>query len=184
MNRPSFFEGAGFALLAALLGSGLYLILTAAMTTWTVWRLVVAAVSLAYLIYLLTRSGSRIGQVTTVVAWAGITLAAWWMTPSITTFVLIQTLTIWLVRSLYFHSGVLAALADAALCGLALAAGSVALARTGSLAAGLWCYFLVQALFAVIPAGWPLKQAPPQQDRFELAHRNAEAIVRRHFSSL
>lgn len=184
MKRPGFFEGAVFAVLAALIGGGLHFVLTTLLPSWMAWKLAVSAVALAYLSYLLARGDSRIGRITTLAAWAMATLAAWWLAPTFSLYVLIQLLVIWLARSLYFHSGVLAALADAALCGLALAAGTVAMLRTGSLAMGFWCFFLVQALFVAIPAGWPGRHASTADDRFEQAHRNAEALVRRHFSSL
>ena len=92
---------------------------------------------------------------------------------------------IWLVRSLYFYASVVSALTDLGLSGLALAAAVWAVTHTGSLFLAIWCFFLVQALFVAIPHALSGKAAPGIQpaadrdDRFERAHRAAEAAVRK-----
>jgi len=185
MKRPGFLEGVIFALLAALPGGALHMALAALFPPGVAARLLIALVALAYLLYLLARSGGRIGRVSTVASWSVLALATWWLAPSVTLYALIHLLVIWLVRALYFHGGVPAALADAALCALGVVLALAALSRTGSVALGLWSFFLIQALFTAIPAGWPGKPpaAGPVADRFEQAHRNAEAALRRLFPS-
>ena len=54
--------------------------------------------------------------------------------------------------------------------------------QSGSFALSLWCFFLVQALYAAIPARFPgeggsTADAVPE-DRFQRAHRAAEAALR------
>ncbi len=57
----------------------------------------------------------------------------------------------WLVRSLYFYSGVLPALMDLGLSALSITAAVWAISQSGSVFLATWCFFLVQALFVAIP---------------------------------
>jgi hypothetical protein len=181
MRRPTFLEGAGFALAVAVAGGVAFVLLVPVFAGVPVLKAVVAAATLAYLLYLLARSGTRAGRVTAVAAWALATAAAWWFAPSLLLYLLAQAGFAWLVRSLLFHGGVLAALADLGLTALGLAAAGWALARTGSVGAALWCYFLVAALFVAIPARFPRRAAQGDDgdpDRFQQAHRTAETALR------
>ncbi len=181
MTRPSFVEGAGLALMFAVAGGVTFVLLVPLLAGGVVLKGVVATSTLAYLLYLLARSGARAGRVTAVVAWAVTTVAAWWFTPSLLLYLLIQVGFVWLLRSLLFHGGVLAALADLGLTVLGLAAASWALTRTGSVGAAIWCFFLVAALFVAIPARFPRRPTTDNEvtsDRFQQAHRTAEAALR------
>jgi hypothetical protein len=182
MKKATFFEGVGVALAASLTGSVLYAALTPVFTSGGVLRLLIAGLGLAYVLYLLLRTSEHVGRITTLAAWGLAAVAAWVMAPPLTLYVLVHLGLIWLIRSLYFHSSLLSALADLGLGGLALAAAVWALVHTGSLFLALWCFFLVQALFVAIPPGMNRRSAdrtPNPQDRFQHAHRAAEAAVRK-----
>jgi hypothetical protein len=91
---------------------------------------------------------------------------------------------VWLNRSLYRYSSLLCALADLGLSALGLAAAIWAATHTGSLFLGIWCLFLVQALFVAIPSNMGRNIAETSaglgdEDRFRRAHRSAELAVRR-----
>ena len=181
MKRPTFYEGVGVALAASLFGSVTYSALSVAVGG-SVLRLVIAGLALGYVVYLLGRSGERVGRVTALVAWCAAAVALWLATPSLALYLLLHVGLIWLMRSLFFHASLLAALADLGLGGLALAAGVWAVVHSGSLLLGIWCFFLVQALFVAIPpslARRPRGSGGGQEDGFERAHRVAEAAVRR-----
>jgi len=182
MKRPTFFEGVGVALVASLAGSVLYGALGTVLPSGLVLRLVVAGLGLAYVLYLLGRTSERVGRITTLVAWLVAAGLVWMFVPTLTLYVLLHLGLVWLIRSLYFHASLLAALADLGQSGLALAAGVWALLHTGSLFLALWCFFLVQALFVAIPAS-PRRGhtavKPDADDHFQQAHRVAEAAVRR-----
>lgn len=181
MKRPSFLEGAGVALVAALAGGSLHTALLVLFSPALAARLVIAAVGFAYFLYLLGRNERKTGRISAVAGWLALALAAFWLAPSLPAYVLLHVAAVWLLRSLVIHGGILAALADGGLCVLGLGAALAALVQTGSPALALWCFFLVQALFAFIPAGWPGKSPVPAipEDRFEQAHRSAEAALRR-----
>ncbi len=180
MRRPTFLEGVGVALAASLAGALAYAALTQMATPGSVLRIVVAGLGLAYLLYLLGRSEERVGRVTAVAAWTLAAALLWLAEPPLGFYLLGHAGVVWLVRSLYFHAGVLPALADLGLSGLGLIAAIGAAVQTGSLLLSLWCYFLVQALFIAIPTRAGVRPAPAREDdSFERAHRVAEAAVRR-----
>jgi hypothetical protein len=182
MSAPSFLEGVGVAVVASLAGSIGYWAFSAVLGGGL--RLVIAGLSLGYLLYLLARSRERVGRLTTLAAWSLTALALWWLQSPLSLYVLGHLGALWLVRSLYFHSGPLAALADLGLNAFALAAALWALGHTGSLLLALWCFFLVQALFVAIPARPPREcgdgaAEPDLEAHFQQAQRTAEAALRR-----
>lgn len=184
MRHPTFMEGVAVALVASLGGSILYSALTTVFPADSVLRLLIAGMGLAYVLYLLSRSRERIGRVVTVGLWALAAGVGWLSSPPLELYVLLHGGLIWIIRSLYFCSGVLPALADLGLNGLALAAAVWAAVRSDSVVLIIWCFFLVQALYVAIPPNLSRKPAngparAPQEDRFQQAHRVAEAALRR-----
>jgi len=190
MKRPTFLEGVLVAL-AASLGAGV--LGTALGTLFAgagVLHLVTAVVGLSYVLYLLSRSPERVGRITTLVAWILAAGAAWGLGLPIGLYLLAHLGLIWLVRSLHFHSSLLAAVADLGLSGLGLAAALWAVLHTGSLLLGVWCFFLVQALFVVIPprlSRRPFRPSPGAEgdegdERFRQAERAADAALRKRVS--
>jgi hypothetical protein len=184
MKPPSFFEGVALALALSLIGSLFYGAMILHLPAGGVPRLLIAGLSLAYLVYLLSRGRERIGRLTTLALWIAMAGGVWLWSPPLSLYVLAHVGAIWLVRSLYFQTGLASALADLALNGLALAAAVWALAHSRSLFLGLWCFFLAQALFVVIPGlirppGDDSHSRPDSEDRFQHAHRAAETALRR-----
>jgi len=184
MKRPTFIEGAGVALAASLAGGVLYTALDTVMPGVPVLRLLIAGIVLAYVIYLLGRTPERVGRVTAVAAWLLVAGVLWFTQPPLLLYIAAHLGVVWLIRSLYFYSSALSALADLGLNGLALSAAIVAITRTGSVFLGIWCFFLVQALFVFIPESLQRKSAatpasPADADRFQHAFRAAETAVRK-----
>jgi hypothetical protein len=181
MKAPTFLEGVLVALAASVAGSVLHTASAALLGASDPW-LVVAALGFGYALYLLRRSPERVGRVSALAVWLVAAGALWLIAPSLTLYVTLHVGMLWLLRSLFFHTSPLAALADLGLNGAALAAAVWALAHTGNVLLGLWSFFLMQALFVAIPRGArerPTGGAEPADDRFELAHRVAEGAVRR-----
>lgn len=181
MRTPTFLEGVVVALVASVAGSVLQAALTFLGGTGASW-LLIALLGLGYALYLLWRSPLRVGRVAALAAWGAVAGLLGLAAPSLALYVALHVAALWLLRSLFFHARPLAALADLALSGAALAAGLWAFAHTGSLLLGLWCFLLVQALFVAIPQGAPARRvaaAPPADDRFETAYHVAEAAARR-----
>lgn len=183
MKQPDFLEGVAVALAASLAGSVLYGALEAVFPGIPALRLLIAGFGLAYVVYLLRRSPARVGRVTAVAAWLLLAGVLWFTQPPLLFYVCMHLGAIWLIRSLYFYSSALSALADLGLNGLGLAAAITAFMRTGSLLLGIWSFFLVQALFVVIPnslrrASGAAQAARAEEDRFQHAYRTAERAVR------
>jgi hypothetical protein len=183
MKQPTFLEGVAVALASSLAGGVLYTALGTVFPGVPVTRLLIAGLGLAYVVYLLGRSPERVGRVTAAAAWLLTAGVLWFTHPPLLLYVFLHLGAIWLIRSLYFYSSALSALADLGLSGLALAAGVTALTRTGSVTLGIWCFFLVQALFVVIPKSVTRKPGHSGEDRFQHAYRAAEGAVRKLSSS-
>lgn len=184
-RQPSLFHGVVAALALSLCGAALLGALTPIVGTASAFRIVVALLGLAYLLYLLARSAERTGRIATVVLWSAASAAAWFAAPPLAAYLLLHVGLIWLARSLYHHSSVLSALADLALSVLAVAFAVWAAGRSGSPWLALWCFFLLQAFFVLLPAaiGDDAARARAGHDEdgeaFERAHRAAQAALRR-----
>jgi hypothetical protein len=181
MNRPGLLEGIAVACIASVAGGLLFLVLAPIFSGEGLLRVLVAVIGLCYVVYLLRRSHERIGRITTLVLWAAGAAAITWFAPSFALYTLSHAGLAWLVRALYHSAGPISALADLGLTGIAWASAAWAATQTHSLFASLWCFFLVQALFAVIPAriGNADAEPVPKDDRFERAYRAAQASVQK-----
>jgi len=183
MRRPGFFEGVAVAAIASLAGGACYVALTTIFSSSAVLRFVVAGLGLAYIVYLLSRNEERVGRITVIALWLAAACVLWLIAPSFAAYLCAHLALVWLVRSLYFHASLVAALADLGLVALGLAAAVWSATRSHSAALSIWCFFLVQALYVAIPArvaapDQGTKEAAPE-DRFQHAHRAAEAALRR-----
>lgn len=183
MKYPGIIDGVMFAVIVAV-GAGIAGLALGGFTSLgALLGLVLPWATLVYLVYLFKRSEARSGRVVAVAAWAAVSLACWLFDLHLSQQVLAQAGIIWLVRSLYFHNSLLAALLDLGLVAAGLAAGAWALINTGSAAAALWSFFLLQALFCWIPA-FDRKASETQRDgtessSFHAAHRVAIDAVRK-----
>ncbi len=111
----------------------------------------------------------------------------WCVAPPLPLYLMIHVCAVWLVRSLYFYSGVMPALMDLGLNALSFSAAVWALTRSGSVFLATWCFFLVQALFVVIPPTIKGKTQPERNsaldsENFERARRQADAALRQLFT--
>ena len=187
MKRPSFFHGVIVAAVLGFFASAVVATLTPFVGIGAVLRLVIPALGLAYLLYLFSRSNERVGRVTTLTLWSALAAFAWWMAPPLPFYLLIHVGAIWLIRSLYFYSGVMPALMDLGLSALSISATVWAITRSGSVFLATWCFFLVQALFVVIPPAIKRKHDEQQNaaadcENFELARRQADQALRQLFT--
>jgi len=145
------------------------------------------ALGLAYLLYLFSRSNEHVGRVTAVFLWGALAAVTWWLAPPLPLYLLIHVGAIWLLRSLYYYSGVLPALMDLGLSTLSISATVWAITRSGSVFLATWCFFLVQALFVAIPPAVNSKKRTQQRttadsENFEHARRQADRALRQLFT--
>ncbi len=187
MKRPSFFQGVVVAAILGFFASAVVATLTPFIGLGAVVRIVIPALALAYLLYLFSRSKERTGRVTTLSLWTVLAVVTWWMAPPLPLYMLIHVGAVWLVRSLYFYSGILPALMDLGLSTLSISATVWAITRSGSVFLATWCFFLVQALFVAIPPAMQRKRTAPQEKTldsttFEQARRQADRALRQLFT--
>lgn len=181
MNRPTFLHGVGFAAALAFVTAACVALLSLYVGAGLVVLLAVPAVAFAYIIYLLVSSRERTGRLTILAAWLVLAIVTAWLAPSLTAYVAVHLAALWLVRSLYYHAGIVPALADLALFGLGVAAFNWALTSTGSVFLATWCFFLVQALFTAIPTsivGGCRTAGTTDNTEFERARRSADEALR------
>jgi hypothetical protein len=183
MNGAGFFKGVAVAVVLALLGAIGYAGLATFLSGGLALRLVVVALSGAYLIYLLRAAQDRTGRIATFTGWLVITLGMALYSDGLAIALITQTVLISVVRTFYYHRSALAGLLDLGLSGFALSAALWAGSETGSLFLTAWSYFLVQALFPVIPT-WSARYAAGKatevsEDEFGRAYRTAENAIRR-----
>jgi hypothetical protein len=181
-RTPSFGQDLSAALVLSVAGAALL----AAFAPWlgggTALRAVIALLGLAYVLYVIGRSGERVGRITTIVGWCVIASIAWLVGMPLVAYVLLHIGLVWLVRSLYHYSGLLPALADLGVTFVGAAFAAWAAQRSGSAWLAFWCFFLAQAFHALIPATLAQRgsdDAAHAEDAFGRAHRAAESAVRR-----
>lgn len=183
MRQANFIQGALVAAVLAFAASATIAALTPFLGTAAVLRLVIPGLALCYLLYLFSQSTARVGRITALTIWSCVAAITWWASPSLPLYLLIHVLAVWLLRSLYFYSGVLPATADLGLSAFSVIAMVWAVSRTGSAFLAIWCFFLVQALFVAIPPALRSNRGrstdePLATDRFERARRQADRALR------
>lgn len=184
MKKPGIIDGVIVAAAISLAAGAANLLLGGLFGYGALFQLVLFAATLAYLLFLLKRSPTRVGRVVLLAAWALLGLGCWLLALPLFEQVLLQAGFIWLARSLYFHDSLFSAALDLGLVAAGLAAGAWAMVNTGSSAAALWSFFLLQALFCWIPE-LSRKQAGEDyassrgKSSFEAAHRAAADAVRK-----
>ena len=187
MKRPTFFHGVIVAAVLGFFASAIVATLTPFVGLGAVVRLVIPALALAYLLYLFSRSTERLGRVTALSAWTVLAVLAWWVAPPLPLYLLTHVAAIWLLRSLYFYSGLVPALMDLGISTLSVSATVWAITRSGSVFLATWCFFLVQALFVAIPPALAKKRTeqrstPAESKQFESARRQADQALRQLFT--
>lgn len=182
MKKPGIIDGLIVAAAVALAAGAANLLFGGILGYGFLFNLVLLAATLTYLLFLLKRSGTRVGRVVLLSAWMLTSLACWFFGLALLEQVLIQAGFVWLTRSLYYHNSLFSAALDFGLVSAGLAAGAWAMINTGSSAAALWSFFLIQALFCWIPelarrqAG---DELPYARVSFQSAQRVAAEAVRK-----
>ncbi len=184
MKSPGILDGLIFAFLVSLGAGAVNLVLGGFVAKATLFNLILLGATLAYLVYLLRRNNARVGRLMVIGCWALLGLGCWLLRVPLFEQVLLQAGFIWLVRALYFHASPFSALLDFGLVSAGLATGAWAIVNTGSIAAALWSFFLVQALFSWIPGLARMQSGETastgsSRSSFQSAHRVALDAVRK-----
>lgn len=185
MKRPSFLHGVFVAAVLGFFASAIVATLTPFVGIGAVVRLLIPTMALAYLLYLFSRNTERLGRVTAIALWAVLAVITWWLAPPLPVYLLVHVGAIWLIRSLYFYTGVMPALLDLGISALSISATVWAMSRSGSVFLATWCFFLVQALFVAIPPAMNSRGTKPGytgNENFEHAKRNADRALRQLFT--
>ena len=182
MSPAGFWRQVGIGLLLSAVGAVLYSALRPWLDGDLMLRGLILGLSGSYLVVLAHALRVRVGLAVTFAAWLLLTSLLIAFNPASWVWFALPPALIWLVRSLYRYDHLGAAIADAALSALALAAAVVTARHTHSLFLTLWSWFLLQALFVFLPTGRAATAAPAEpeiDDAFGQAQRSAEAALRR-----
>lgn len=183
MKSATFLHGVVVAFVLSVFGAALFALLMGIMHVGGALRIVVSLTTIAYIGYLLCRSRSRVGRITALALSLLAAAFCWGVELPMALYLVVHVALIWLVRSLYFYSGVLAALMDLGLGVIALGAGIWAAAQAGSVFLALWCFLLVQALHVFVPTSIVGRResdgSVTNEARFQRARRTAEAAIAR-----
>ncbi len=188
MKRPNFFEGVVVGIIASIAASALFTTLIWFFSSANVLAFIVTVISFAYILYLISRSPEKTGRIVVLTAWSIIATLLLLLPLPLTLLIFVHAILLWLIRSLYFYSSLLSSLIDLGLTGLSLAVALWAGIHTNSLFLSTWCFFLMQALFVVIPTRMTKQTTtqtinqtitPEREDAFESAHRSAEVALRK-----
>ena len=187
MRRPSFFKGVVAGLVLAFSTSVGFTAVLPMLGFDPFIKLLVPALGIGYVLFLFKWNEERTGRATTLVLWLALSIVIWLLSPPLMLYVLIHVAALWLIRSLYFYSGIVPAIADLCLSGLSVAVAYWAAWHTGSPLLTVWCFFLVQALFVAIPPFIKKRTggadpAASGKNTFEHARDRAEAAVRQLFT--
>jgi hypothetical protein len=178
--KPGFFEGVAVALIASLVAAILYTVSAPMFGNTAALRVIIGGLALSYVLYLLRRSPSRNGRLVGIVMWGFAAAILTYATNTLLAYTAGHLLLIWIVRSFNFYTSLLVAMLDLGLSVLSLLAAVWASLNTGSVAAAIWCTFLVQSLFVFLPRVGIRRSHPetsPPEDSFQRALRVAEDAV-------
>lgn len=179
-RRISLTQGVLAAFVFSIAGAVLFAVLGPFLGNGTVLRGVVSLLGLAYVFYIVGRSGERVGRISTIACWLVCAAAVWYADLSLLSFVLVHAGLIWLTRSLFQYAGLIPALIDLGLSLFSVVFAIWAAQRTDSFGLALWCFFLVQAFHILIPERIRSIRKPAEpRDAFTRAHRAAEDAVRK-----
>lgn len=181
MNKPGFGEGVVVAMMFSLFVAAVFTVMSAFFPTRWLLQAVIAGASFSYIVYLLYRSKEKTGRVATITLWSLFALAIWVLAPSTLILLFAHIAMIWLIRSLYFHNSILLAVLDLGLIVMGMLVSLWALMHTHSLLLAVWVFFLLQALFSLLPEqiaspGNKVRKIP--DDGFDRAYASAESAVR------
>lgn len=146
--------------------------------------LVFSVCASAYVVWLLLRSRRTDGRVIAVSVWIMVVVLMYPAGVSTALKLVVMLILLWLLRSLYFHTTMSIVLADLML----VVAGTLlmlwAYSQTGSLLVALWCFFLLQAFFALLLKPDRTHACAPGEDEyrqrdFQRAHSAAVGAIRK-----
>lgn len=197
MKRPGFAEGVVLAVLVSLAVTVVFTVLSGFFPTRWLLQAIIAGVSFSYICYLLIRSQEKTGRLVVIALWSAVSVAAWLFSPSTIVSLFVHIGMIWLIRALYYHASLLVALVDLGMTLFAMAAAIWTLIYTNSLFLSVWCFFLIQAVFVLLPVDLKSRifvsrhqqgrqsvvKDDPAADTFEQAYLSAQSAVRQLMSN-
>jgi len=191
MPSISFFRGALAALILSIAAAAIYFCATTLLDSALAIRLTMSAVTLGYLLVLLSNSEVSFGKVSFVSFYIVGAILIIYLWPSTLTYALYHVGYIWLVRTVYYHNSFLPALADLVYSVLSFTAALGAIQQSHSIFISFWSFFLAQALILPVLRHFISEQSSASNERsmavqntgsqqkFHQSHRTAQEALRK-----
>jgi len=152
MKSLSFAYGVAYALGFAFVSSmAMVVAMQSSLSLHGLIYLLVPGLSFTYFLCIGPYRIRQSGWISSLLLWFAFTLLLWLLSPSLTEYVLLHVAAVSGMRSLFFHKNLMLVLMDFMLSLFALAAAVWAASHTGSIFLAVWCFFLVQAAFVLLP---------------------------------
>lgn len=186
MQRPTLLEGICVALVASLTIGPLLALLRFGLSTVVAGKGALVIVAYSYIVYLLTRRGKMPGRAVLALGNLVVCLACLVLELRWPALVLVLLALVSSIRAYAYSHSLVPALLHGGLCLLGLGAALWTYAYSQSLALASWSFFLIQALFSLLPAR--LGRASQQEqdalggqevDDFVVAHQAAQKALSR-----
>lgn len=173
MKQPTLLKNIGIALLLYVVSAIINLVVlhgTPLLITLT------TSLFLGYLIY---NSPRTAGKLILIVSCMLILTVSFIFSIEISSLLILCVALIWLVRSILYYSSVVAVLLDAGLCLIGLVFAGWTFISSGSTAAAIWSFFLVQSLQVLIKHKKDHSQQTGfvENDKFNNAYQTAESVL-------
>lgn len=182
MKRRSLIQNIGIAMLLTIIAAFAGFIFHQVIGWNEVVRLVMMVVTVVYLVYLIYQSRVRAGKLTLTIICLTISLFGFFFVEQSGFLLVIAAGMIWVVRSLLNYSSILPVITDLGLCIFSLAGAGWAFSISGSIGAAVWCFYLMQSLYCLIPQQYgetkQVAAAEPSVDHFDHAYQSAEEAIR------
>lgn len=181
MKRPAVIDGIIVAVVLSVLAAGLLPAASWMFSGRLAVYIVSAAAALGYAAYLMRFKSSRSG---TAVIW--LSCGGWVVCGavllSLPSYLASLAALVWAVRWLAVGGGVARSFLDAAFTAASFGFAGYALALSGSFAAGLWSFLLLQSLWTLIPGGGAgscgRSKARRAETDFDRAYASAEDALK------
>lgn len=178
MKKPSILNGIVVAFILTVVMIPCAMILHVFIHPYIVAKLKITILSGIYGFYLILRREARVGRLTLGVGLTAALVLGMLLKLSFYEHLLISLGLIWVVRSLLNYRSIISVALDGALLVLGLGCSMWAFFISGSFLSAIWCFFLTQALFTLIPRKFQGENKAATFSIHNVTDRNADRFSR------
>lgn len=181
MKSPGLFSGILLSVGACAMALPILTIMMPLLGWYFGFKILMVALLALYTIYLVSNSKGKAGIVLFLFLSGLLTVGAVLLPISLLVIAGLCVMVIWMARSILFQKNLMGSVCDLILCFVGLSLAWISYTATRSHIMAIWTFFLVQALFVLIPSLSPFgpSEAVVESDSFSKAHQVAEEAFAR-----